>query len=349
MNLMRNKRSIGLDLKHDLGRDACLRLAAASDVVVTNLRPGPLSRLGLTYDDVRAVRPDVVFCQAHGYPSDSDKANDPAYDDIIQSASGIGDLFGRLGREELLLPTLVADKVCGLTMAYAILAALVHRERTGEGQRIEVPMIDVMRAFMLVEHGAGAIPLPPVDRPGYRRILTPERRPHPTADGWINVLPYTKENYEALFRAGGREDLLDDERIASRQARVANSDSLYRDVASFLPRRTTDDWLALCAQIGVPATRAATLEDLVEALPEAVHPHAGRYRTIPPPVRFSGTPASVRRPAPLVGEQGRTLLSELGYQPQELDALEAAGVLRSAQLEPAVADGDEVPDGRPVT
>jgi crotonobetainyl-CoA:carnitine CoA-transferase CaiB-like acyl-CoA transferase len=163
------------------------------------------------------------------------------------------------------------------------------------------------------------------------------------------VLPYTKENYEALFRAGGREDLLDDERIASRQARVANSDSLYRDVASFLPRRTTDDWLALCAQIGVPATRAATLEDLVEALPEAVHPHAGRYRTIPPPVRFSGTPASVRRPAPLVGEQGRTLLSELGYQPQELDALEAAGVLRSPQLEPAVADGDEVPDGRPVT
>jgi crotonobetainyl-CoA:carnitine CoA-transferase CaiB-like acyl-CoA transferase len=215
MNLMRNKRSIVLDLKHPEGRAACLRLAAGSDVVVTNLRPGPLSRLRLTWDDIRAVRPDIVFCRAHGFSTASGRADDPAYDDIVQSSSGIGDLFARIGMTPMLLPTLVADKVCGFVIANAILAALLHRERTGAGQEIEVPMVDVMRAFVLVEHGAGGIPEPQVARPGYPRILTPERKPQRTRDGWINVLPYHKEDYQALFRCAGRHDLEDDPRIAT--------------------------------------------------------------------------------------------------------------------------------------
>ena len=239
LNLLRNKRSVSLDLKHPDGRAAFLRLAAESDVIVTNLRPGPLGRLGLAYEDVAVVRPDVVFCQAHGYPSDSEQAELPAYDDIIQSASGIGALFERQGHAPSLLPTLVADKVAGHTIAAAVLAALFHRAQTGEGQRIEVPMIDVMRSFLLVEHGAGAIPEPPLDEPGYRRILTAERRPQQTADGWINVLPYTDEHYHALFRAGDRADLLTDPRIASRESRIANSDSLYREVAEH-PASTVD-------------------------------------------------------------------------------------------------------------
>ena len=333
LNLLRNKRSVGLDLKQSEGRNAFLRLAAVSEVVVTNLRPGPLGRLRLTYDDVRAVRPDVVFCQAHGYPSDSDQADAPAYDDIIQSASAIGDLFQRQGHEPSLLPTLVADKVAGLTMASAILAALFHRARTGEGQRIEVPMIDVMRAFVLVEHGAGAIPEPPVDIAGYRRILTAERRPQQTLDGWINVLPYTDVHYHALFRAGDRLDLLDDPRIASRESRIANSDSLYRDVAVILTGRTTGAWLDLCETEGIPATRAASLDDLVADLPLAEHPTAGQYRVIPPPVRFSATPASVRTPAPTLGQHSRQVLAELGYRAGELDALEATGVLFSSPSE----------------
>ncbi len=327
MNLLRNKQSIGLDLKQPDGRDAFLRLAATCDVVVTNLRPGPLSRLGLTYDDVTAVRPDVVFCQAFGYPSDGPKANDPAYDDIIQSASGIGDLFERQGHQPSLLPTLVADKVAGLTIAAAVLAALLHRATTGEGQHIEVPMIDVMTSFVLVEHGAGGIPEPPVDRAGYRRILTPERRPQKTADGWINVLPYTDDHYHALFRAGDREDLLDDPRIATRASRIENSDSLYRDVATILSERSTDDWLEFCNEHGIPSTKAASLQDLVDDLPVEEHPVAGSYRVIPPPVRFSATPASVRRPAPTVGQDGRSVLSALGFADDELDHLEEQNVL----------------------
>jgi crotonobetainyl-CoA:carnitine CoA-transferase CaiB-like acyl-CoA transferase len=327
MNLMRNKRSIVLDLKHPDGRDAFLRLARGVDVVVTNLRPGPLGRLRLTYADLCQVRPDVVFCRAHGFSTASGRADEPAYDDIIQAWSGIGDLFARLGMTPMLLPTLVADKVCGMAVANAILAALLHRARTGAGQEIEVPMADVMRAFVLVEHGAGAISEPPLAAPGYPRILTPERRPQRTLDGWINVLPYHRRDYQVLFGAAGRDDLIDDPRIATRTARFEHSDSLYRDLAACLARQTTSFWLALTVREGIPATRAAALEDLVAALPLAHHPHAGAYRVIPPPVNFAATPASVRRPAPLIGEHGREVLGEAGFTAAELDALIAAGVL----------------------
>ena len=327
MNVLRNKRSVCLDLKAEAGRAAFLRLVAGADVVVTNLRPGPLRRLRLSYPDVAAARPDIVFCRAHGYPSASPQAEAPAYDDIIQSASGIADLFDRLGMTPILAPTLIADKVCGLHIAYAVLAALFHRERTGEGQEVEVPMIDVMRAFALVEHGAGGITVPPVDRAGYRRILTPERRPQRTSDGWINVLPYRDEHYDELFRVAGRDDLVGDPRIATREARIENSDSLYREVAAALAQRDTAFWLDFAERHGIPATRAATLDDLVEQLPIAVHPHAGGYRVVLPPIGFSASPASVRRPAPLVGEHGREVLADAGFSEAEIASLEAEGVL----------------------
>ena len=327
MNLMRNKRSVVLDLKQEAGRAAFLRIAATADVMVTNVRPGALARLRLTYDDVTAVRPDIVFCHAAGFPSDSQRADDPAYDDIIQSASGVGDLFARLGREPMLLPTLVADKVCGLTVAGAVTAALFHRQRTGEGQRVEVPMIDVMRAFVLVEHGAGAVPVPAVAGAGYERILTTERRPRHTLDGWISVLPYRRRDYRALFSAGGRDDLHDDPRHAGRAQRIKHSASLYRDVAEVLATRTNAFWLDFCRREGIPATEVATLDDLVAALPIAHHPIAGDYHSVPPPVRFAASPATVRRPAPLIGEHGRDVLLEVGYAPDEVDVLERDGIL----------------------
>jgi crotonobetainyl-CoA:carnitine CoA-transferase CaiB-like acyl-CoA transferase len=336
LNLMRNKRSLAIDLKDERGRQAFLKLAESADVVVTNLRPGPLGRLRLAYDDVRERRPDIIFCQAHGYPSDSEKANAPAYDDIIQSASGIGDLFERQGHAPSLLPTLVADKVSGMTIANAVMAALFHRATTGIGQHIEVPMIDVMRSFVLVEHGAGAIAEPPQDQAGYRRILTAERRPQETADGWINVLPYNDHHYHSLFRAGGRDDLIGDSRIATRESRIINSETLYRDVATILLGRTTDAWLDFCQTEGIPATKAASLDDLVADLPLAEHPEVGTYRVIPPPVRFSKTPASVRRPAPRAGQHGREILAEAGLSATEIDQLEEADVLfgpREARLD----------------
>jgi crotonobetainyl-CoA:carnitine CoA-transferase CaiB-like acyl-CoA transferase len=327
LNLLRNKRSLAIDLKSEDGHQVFLDLAATADVLITNLRPGPVRRLGLDHEAVRIVRPDIVYCQAHGWASDSDDAEAPAYDDIIQSATGVGDMFLRAGLEPALLPTLVADKVCGLAIANAVMAALLHRAATGEGQHVEVPMFDVMRAFMLTEHGAGAIGEPRQDDPGHRRILTRHRRPQPTVDGWINVLPYEQGHYEAIFTAGGRTDVRSDERFRTRAGRFANSDSLYRDVAAILATRTTDEWLVFCREHGIPATAAATLDELVAGLPLAEHPVAGTYRHIPVAERFSQSPVPASRPAPLIGEHGRQLLTELGYSEGRIDELVASGVL----------------------
>lgn len=327
LNLMRNKRSIMLDLKAAAGRQTFLDIAASCDVVVTNLRPRPLATLGLQYEVVREVREDIIFCRAHGYPSGSDLENAPAYDDIIQSATGLADLFQLAGHEPILMPTLIADKVCGMAIANAVLAALFHRVNSGEGQCIELAMIDVMRAFVLTEHGSGAISEPPQAEAGYPRILTPERKPQATVDGWINILPYDAEHYVSLFKAGGRDDLLDDERFQTRVGRTVNSDSLYRDIATVLVTRTTAEWLDFCTANHIPATEAVSLQQMVDNLPLAEHPVVGSYRVIPPPEQFSVTPASVRLPAPLIGEQGREILSEIGYNEETIADLVTNEVL----------------------
>ena len=327
LNLLRNKRNVSLDLKHPDGREAFLRIAETSDVVVTNLRPGPLGRLRLTYDDVRARRPDVVFCQAHGWPSDSERANEPAYDDIIQSATGIADLFARQTGSPALMPTIVADKVCGLTIAYSVLAALLHRDRTGEGQRIEVAMVETMRSFVLVEHGAAQIPVPATGPAGHQRILTPHRRPQQTVDGWIHVMPYSRKNYDDLFLHAGRADLLDG-RLVDNATRLVNSGSLYSDVAEVMAGDTTANWLVFCREHDIPATAVATIDGMVAELPVAEHPVAGSYHQVPPGVRFDATPMTVRREAPLIGADGDEVLASLGYSAGQLAALRAAGALR---------------------
>ncbi len=312
LNLLRNKRNVVLDLKTADGRDALLAIVATAQVFVTNLRPGTLQRLGLSYEDIADVQPDIVYLQAQGYPSDSAAADAPAYDDVIQAGTGLPDTFRRMEGKPQFVPTLIADKVCGLTIAYSVLAALLHRERTGEGQRIEVPMVDVMTAFVLVEHAGAATARPPQGVPGYLRILSPNRRPQRTKDGWVSVLPYTRKNFEDIFRAGGRTDLVGDERIATARSRLAHIDSIYAEVAAILIQRTTEEWLAFCKAAGVPASAIPTLEELVDALPEDDHPVAGRYKVIPQPVRFSrSTGPVVRRPAALSGEHNAEVMGEI--------------------------------------
>jgi crotonobetainyl-CoA:carnitine CoA-transferase CaiB-like acyl-CoA transferase len=333
LNLLRNKRNISLDLKQSAGRETLLRLAATCDVLVTNLRPGPLRRLGLTYDDVRGVRPDIVMCQAQGWPSDSADAEKPAYDDVIQASCGISDSFALQTGTPALAPTLVADKVSGLTIAYAVMAALFHRERSGEGQLIEVPMIDALTSFTLVEHACAAVTEPPLGPAGYPRILTPDRRPYATQDGWMAVLPYSTANYNDLFREGGRNELVDDPRVATARARMRHAGELYAEVAPIIAMRTTVFWVEFCETHDIPAGAVRRLDDLVAELPTAEHPLHGTYHVVPPPVRFGATPASVRQHAPMLGEHGRALLGEIGLTDSEIDGLVATDVLRHVVAE----------------
>lgn len=224
----------------------------------------------------------------------------------------------------------MADKVAGLTIAYAVIAALFHRERTGQGQFVEVPMVEALTAFTLVEHGASAIPQPKLGPAGYPRVLSPNRGPIRTTDGHVSVLPYSARNYNDLFREGGRPDLVDDERVQSTSQRLANADSLYADIAPIIAQRSSAHWLQFCALRDIPSAPVRTLEELVEELPLDRHPHVGDYRQIPPGARFSATPANIHRHAPRLGEHGREVLREVGVSDDELDAWQASGALRHA-------------------
>ncbi|PRZ44241.1 crotonobetainyl-CoA:carnitine CoA-transferase CaiB-like acyl-CoA transferase [Antricoccus suffuscus] len=317
LNLLRNKRSIDVDLKSEEGMALIHRLVKTCDVVMATMRPQVLTRLGLDYESLSKIKPDLVYCQAQGWPMASERAEEPAYDDIIQAASGVSDALERIYGEPGLVPTIFADKVSGLVMAQSVSAALFHRERTGEGQHIEVPMQQATSAFMLVEHGSGAITEPPLNVPGrpaagYQRILSPERRPHRTKDGEIHIFPYLPKHYVALFSEAGMPDAENDPRYADKRASLVHSDSLYRDIRKIAPSRTTAEWLTYCKTAGIPATDVASLQDLVDALPLSEHPTVGKYRVIPAMANFGKTPIGVvRRTAPLIGQDTDDVIAEL--------------------------------------
>jgi crotonobetainyl-CoA:carnitine CoA-transferase CaiB-like acyl-CoA transferase len=333
LNLHRNKRSISLDLKADGGREVFLRLLDGSDVFVTNLRPGPLRRLGLSYDDVAAGRPGLVYCQAQGFRSDGDEADRPAYDDIIQAVTGMPSLHAdTLGTTDF-LPSIIGDKVAGMTIALGVLAALVHRAATGAGQRVEVPMFDAVLAFNLVEHLARAAT--PGQPTGYSRIMTANRGPHRTTDGYIAMIPYTDRQWRSLFTAVGREDLLEEPWFADHRTRLRDADRTYGELAAIVAQRSTAAWLDLCREHEIPASPVPTLDEIVDdaahhrgVLTEALHPVVGVYRQIGPPLVLSDTPVSVRRPAPLVAEHTEEVLAEAGYGPGEVDELVRSKVVR---------------------
>ena len=316
LNLLRNKRSVAVDLKSPEGRSVVHRLAATCDAVVTTMRPKALVRLGVDYESIAAVREDIVYCQAQGFPLDSPLANEPAYDDIIQAATGVADMMQRTWGDPVLLPTIFTDKVCGLVIAQAVTAALLHRERTGEGGHVEVPMVQASSAFMLVEHGAGAISEPPSafdgePAVGYSRVLSPERRPQPTKDGWVHLLPYLPKHYRAIFTDSGVQGADQDTRFVDQRSALRNSDSLYRDIRAIATQRTTEEWLEYCRRVGIPATPVVHLQAMVDELPLVSHPVVGQYRAIPPMARFSRSPAGVPRSAPLIGQDTEDVLAEL--------------------------------------
>ena len=335
LNIQRNKRSLALDLKSAAGKTAMQRLVASSDVLVTNMRAAALERLGLGADALRSQHPQLICCRANGYGSGGPYRDKAAYDDAIQAASGLSNLIGRIAGEPGFVPAVVADKVTGLHVVEAVLAALFHRERTGIAQSIEVPMFETMVAFNLVEHYRGAVFEPPEGPFGYDRLLTPHRRPYPTADGWVCLLPYNDAQYRAFFAFVDRPELASDPRFADHNSRIAHIDDLYALFGELSVRRTTDEWIGYCDEHSIPAARVMDLADL-DADPQLAavglvsiseHPTEGAYRYVADPVVYSATPTRLRRHAPLLGEHAVEILHELGYDAHEIDAMRDNGVI----------------------
>ena len=300
--LNRGKRSVVLDLKTPEGRSALERLIDTADVVVHNMRAPAARRLGIDGDTVLARNPRAVHCAINGYASDSPAADSPAYDDIIQGDSGMAALQGRLAGEPGYVASAVVDKTAGLVAYSAILAALLDRERSGAGQSVEVPMLDVTVATTLVEHLAGATFDPPLGPALYTRTISRHRHPYRTADAWICVLVYTEQHWERFLTYIGRAELLEDERYGDVASRIANVDDLYVLVAETLLTKTTEEWLGVFEQIDVPAARLREPDDVI-ADPDGLltgmfffedHPTEGRVRTMAHPVRYGG-----RRPPPV--------------------------------------------------
>jgi crotonobetainyl-CoA:carnitine CoA-transferase CaiB-like acyl-CoA transferase len=333
----RSKRSLALDLKQKAAQEALQRLVAGADVFVHNMREAAAEGLGLSYERLRAVNPRLVYCAAWGFGSTGAYAGRPAFDDIIQALSGMADLEGRLHGAPAYVPSLVADKVSGLHVVYAIAMALFDRERSGRGCAIEVPMLETMTSFVFTEHLAAANFVGEERRPGYARQLM-RRGPYRTQDGHVAALPYLRKHWERFFAAIGRPDLAADPRVTDDRKRSLHVQELYAILEDILATRGTAEWLALFHRLDIPAARVNTLDEVLDDshlasvgfFHESEHPSEGAIRTPGIPVRIDGEAGAPTRPAPRLGEHTREVLEEAGLAEAEIEAMIAAGAAREA-------------------
>ena len=329
LNLNRNKRSLVLDLKRPEAAPILLRLAAHSDVLMHNMRQQAMARLGFAWERLQEVNPRLVYCSAQGYGQNGPLAERPAFDDIIQGGCGLVSLEMATGGHARFVPTLIGDKTVGLTMVYAVMAALLQRAHTGRGQAVEVPMLETMTAFVMAEHMGGLTFDPPIGPPGYARMLALDRRPHRTADGHICILPYTDRHWRDFFRLAGRPELAEDPRLADAQTRSRHVAELYALVAQCVCDRSSAYWLDRLKAADVPCGPVNPLAELpadvqlaaVDFFPLTEHPTEGRVRLVRPPVRFGDADCGLRHPAPRLGEHSRAILREAGLAEPEIDDL----------------------------
>ena len=335
----RNKRSIVLDLKQEAARRVLLKLAEGADVLLHNYRPQAAKRLGMSYETFRAINPGLIYVGTYGFGSAGPYRDKPAYDDIIQAASGIASAQASLMGEPRYVPTIVADKTSSMTVYAAVLAALYHKARTGEGQEVEVPMFESMAAWVMVEHLYGETFVPAKETIGYKRILNPYRRPFKTADGFLAILPYTDQNWRDFFALAKRQDLLDDPRYKTLGTRLKHIETLYEELGKIAPTRTNAEWLTELDRLNIPAMTVNSLETLLrDPHLEAVgfwqtveHPSEGTLRSPGIPAKYGKTPASIRRLPPRLGEHSAEILKEAGFAQSEIDALFASGATRTGR------------------
>ena len=322
----RNKRSLVLDLKQSSARDALLAIVKDCDVFLHNNRPQVMTKLKLEYNDIKSVNENIIYCGTYGYSKDGPYGEKGALDDSIQAASGIAALNELVLGEPRYLPTVVADKTTAITVVYSILAALFHRERTGYGQEIEVPMFETMVSFVMAEHIWGEIFEPPLGKAGYTRLMSHHRKPYKTKDGYIAVLPYMNNHWKTFCEKAERQDLIEDVRFKDLSSRVENIDDTDSETGKILATKTTQEWLDIFTDTKVPVIVVNSLDDLfTDPHLEAVgfwqdfdHPTEGKLKMPGFPVKFSETPATIRKHAPNFGEHSLEILAEAGIDEETI-------------------------------
>jgi crotonobetainyl-CoA:carnitine CoA-transferase CaiB-like acyl-CoA transferase len=340
LHLNRGKRSVVLDLKQRAGREALLKLAASADVLVYNVRPQAMARLGLTYEDVRAVNQRIIYVGAYGFSQKGPYAAKPAYDDIIQGMVALPSLAKQAGADRpRYVPSTVCDRVTGLNAVNAITTALYYRERSGKGQAVEVPMFESLTQFVLSEHMGGRTFEPPIGPMGQPRLLSEHRNPYETRDGYLCLLLYNDKQWRNFFRLIGREELFEtDPRFATQTSRSSHFNEAYAFIAEQMRTRTSAEWLAALTEADIPVMPLNSLEDLLEDehlnqtgfFSTVEHPTEGTLRTMAVPSRWSESPPDEPTPAPLLGEHTVEVLREAGYADAEIDSLLRAQVARAA-------------------
>ncbi len=316
----RNKRSIVLDLKTGEGQAALHRLSATSDVLLHSIRADAAARIGLTYPALAAVNPRLVYCHVRGFQDDGPYGGRPAYDDIIQALSGLAMLQKIAAGEPRYVPSIIADKVTAVHAAYAVALALFHRERTGRGQEVGVPMLETMVAFNMVEHLGGSVFEPTVGRMGYEPIRQGMRRPFPTLDGYLCLPPYNDPHWRRFFELTARPDLAADPIFATMRGRQANLGRVWDAVGREVALRSSAEWAELLDGTDIPHAVLNDLEDLLDD-PHLVatgfwqrleHPTEGALRMPANPIQMPDSPPSVRRLPPRLGEHTAEVLREHG-------------------------------------
>ncbi|MFI5510288.1 CaiB/BaiF CoA transferase family protein [Mycobacterium sp. NPDC051804] len=317
MNVNRGKRSVVLDLTSGEGVAALRALVETADVFIHSMRAKAVAKLGFDYDAVAAINPKIIYTNCYGYSRRGPDAERPAYDDTIQAECGLPAVQKELTGDATYVATIMADKVTGLTALYATMMALFHRERTGEGQEVEVSMFETMASFMLVEHANGAMFDPPMGPAIYPRTVAPNRRPYRTKDGHVAALIYNDKHWNAFIAS--IQPAWNCDEFATLALRAKQIDRVYGLLAQTMLERTTAEWLKLFAELEIPATPINTLDSLFDSpqlnaagLFETVETPQGTVRFPGVPTWFSRTPGRVAGPAPMLGEDTDDVLGELG-------------------------------------
>jgi crotonobetainyl-CoA:carnitine CoA-transferase CaiB-like acyl-CoA transferase len=335
LNLNRGKRSLVLDLKQSAAGEVVLRLAKSADIFIHSMRAAAIARLGLDYAALKSANEKIIYANLYGFGRNGPYADYPAYDDIVQAASGLADLQGKLGGTDPgYVASAVADKVAGLTGVYAMMAALFAREKTGQGQEIEVPMFETLAAFVMTEHLCGSITEPPQGPPLYPRVIAQERRPYRTRDGFIAVMIYNDKQWRMFFDLIGNPDWSRDPMFSSMTQRTQNIGAVLGRLSDVLATRTTADWTSAFRQAEIPAMPILSTQDLLQdahlektGFWHRADSNIGPVRMPGIPTAFSATPGEIGEPGPALGQDSIAILAQAGFTPAEIDALRATRAL----------------------